>query len=438
MYYQSVGTDALSAEPMKSLLALHIQPPGLNALYALTLAMPGEFDLSLQMLFFLLGVLTVVLLVMSLVLLGINNWVSLGAGLIFAVLPSTVLYSLWPYNTSLVAFFVSLCLFGMALASRHAMAGSATFVFGVVAVFYTRPSLFWVVAVAAVFYPVAVGPRQLRRKLASLSVLGSILIIGLQTYHLAAFGSWTTSSWTGQTVLKGLIWSGQVTTDDVRAVAGDDPCLASLARDLDFWGSIESVDPSCFESRLVPFGDALAFEDRFKSDARYPQLNSIRHLELAPAWRALAIEVVKAHPLAFAQMVLGVGPGKTSFELSLQPGHEFAPLNENLVAGTPLLSLSRPLGTLIPVGSIAIILLVGGSIIVTRRNRWAEFPTFVAASCFVFHGLLTSALPEFGENNRFVVEVYPALIVGAAIALSVTFRSLKAFPVGTHPPSKET
>jgi hypothetical protein len=424
-YYQSLGSEVLSAEPAKSLLALHIQPPGLNALYAVVLAIPGEPETYLQATFFLAGLLTIVFVVMALLLLRVSNVIAMVAGVVMGAVPSTVLYALWPYNTTLIALFVSAALFGMALSRTRVVLGSSVFVVSVVAIFFTRPSLVWLIAVAAVFLPVLLGPKQARKKLALVSIAGASLILSLQAYHLVAFGSWSTSSWTGQSVVKGLIWSGQVTADDVRIAAGNDPCLLSLAKELEFWGSLEQVHPECFEYRSVPFGDALALKDGIKDGTGSVQLNSLRHLEIAPAWRSLALELVKAHPLAFPQMVLGVGPGQTSLEMTLLPGYQFHPLNDNLVAGTPILSVSRPLGVLLPVGGLTLILVLGVGIIAARRNQWPEFATFITAGLFTIHGLVTSVVPEFGENNRFFVEVYPALIVGSAIAVSVVYRALK-------------
>lgn len=423
--YQSLGTQALVAEPFKSLLSLHIQPPGLNALYAVVLAFPGNPATSLQAVFFLAGFFTVAFVVLSLLLIGVHKSFALTAGLLMGVVPTTVLYAMWPYGTTLVALFISASLVGIALLSKRPVLGSSIFVLSVVAVFYTRPSLIWVVAVLIVFFPVLVSAGRSRKQLLLVSALGATLILGLQAYHVSAFGSWTTTSWSGQNILKGLLWSGQVTIEDVRNVAGDDPCFRSLTQDLEFWGSVDGIDSSCFTPNQVPFSDALAVQDGYKDEGESIQLNSLRHLQLAPAMRSLALEVMIAHPLAFPQMILGVGPGQTSLELALLPGYQFAPLNENLVVGTPVLSFTRPLGLFLPIGGLTIMFFVGGAVLMARGRRWSEFATFTAASFFTSYGLLTSVIPEFGENNRFFVEVYPALIVGSVIALAVMNKSLR-------------
>ena len=423
--YQSLGADALSEEPIESLAVLHIQPPGLNALYAFALSGSFDPDLFLQGVFFLVGLLTVVLVVAVLLQSNLPRGVAMAAGVLIAVIPTTTLYSLWPYSTALIALFVSSAILGIALCGTQPILGSIIFVISIVAIFFTRPSFVWIFALLAAFFPLLFVSRTVRGRVIWVSVAGACLIVGLQGYHLVAFGSWTTTSWTGQNLLKGLVWSGQVTGESIVEAAGNDPCLRSLALSLDFWGSTDRFDAQCFGSRDVPFPNTLALDESVKKADEYVQLNSMQHLEVATAWRALAWNVVKSNPLAIPQMVLGVGPGQTSIELALLPGHQFSPLEGNLVAGTPLLSLSRPLGVILPVGGLSLTILLGGLLVAAKGTRWPQFPTLLVSGLFAVQGFLTSIVPEFGENNRFLVEVYPALIIGSAIALTVSYQGLR-------------
>src|SRR5688572_4650039 len=81
--YQSLGTQALEAQPVESLLANHVQPPGLNAVYSAALHLPFTGQI-LRVLFFVAGLGTVMLVADQLRRLGASRRTSRTTALIYA------------------------------------------------------------------------------------------------------------------------------------------------------------------------------------------------------------------------------------------------------------------------------------------------------------------------------------------------------------------
>ncbi len=97
-----MGSDYLSTEPIASLSVLHIQPWGVNALYAIDLAISRNSHLFLLLLFLAAGTGAITLLGATLVRIGLSRVWAVGACVVLALLSGTVLYTFWPHNMTLI------------------------------------------------------------------------------------------------------------------------------------------------------------------------------------------------------------------------------------------------------------------------------------------------------------------------------------------------
>ena len=123
--WQSLGTDYLLTDPISSLSVLHIQPWGVNALYAIDLAISPSSHLFLLLLFLAAGAGAIALLGATLVRVGLPRGWALGACVVLALLPGTVLYTFWPYNVTLISFLAIAAVWGLARMRTQAVLGAA-------------------------------------------------------------------------------------------------------------------------------------------------------------------------------------------------------------------------------------------------------------------------------------------------------------------------
>ncbi|MFM2438472.1 MAG: hypothetical protein RLZ55_1291, partial [Actinomycetota bacterium] len=244
---QSLGGQILANDPVAALASNHIQPPGLNAIFALAIAMPGSTRIALAVLFALIGWATVLLIASALRNLGQSVTVAATASAVFAVLPSTMQTVMFPYTTIVVGLLGALTLWGLSLLGTWPRLGLVTWTAATVALALTRPSFLWVVALAGLAVMVLFAGRGLRRFALAAAAIGAALVFGVQMHYVSEFGQLSMSSWSGQNLVKGLYTSKAITKEQIVASAGSDPCLQELATKLDFWPNqnIAGAYPVC-------------------------------------------------------------------------------------------------------------------------------------------------------------------------------------------------
>lgn len=424
---QSLGTQALEHDVWRNLLATHVQPPGLNGLYALLLNSPLDAHFAFVLVFYVVALATIVLIASSLRNLGASKAAACLAACVFAALPTTSLYALWPYNTSLVALCRCASIWSITLMRRRPMWGLVLWCMSTTALFLLRPSFVWPVTLCWLAVPLFFLPKSRRRVGYLIAGSAGAVVLVVQGYFLAQFGLITTSSWSGQNVVKALVESSAVGTEDLVAAAGEDPCLLSIAQTPRFFdqgpGPYEKC-PGGFES-LADWAPVL--QESGKADNSL-QLNNLRELQLASAWSSLARNLLVAHPLAPIKMALGFGSNKGSFEIMFGPGFAYSPLIKNLWSGGITMSIFRPLGVVFPTGSL--LLVVAGAAFAVRKRHaalWVRRTFWVCASV-VAYALAVGLLIEYGENQRFLVEAYPVLTIASAIVIVATLQTMRSAP----------
>lgn len=414
--FQSLGEQALTVAPLESLLNNHIQPPGLNFIYAVACSSPLGFDLSIQLLFFAAGIASVLLIASTLTNIGSGTLLTATITVIYAAIPSTILYSLWPYNTTLVAFFVAFALWGLSLHQKYPLVVAGVWGLAILGIFALRSSFVWPLAIAILLLPMLLSINKLKT-LIVLTLFGVIPILGIQGYYFLKFDLSSTSSWAGQSLIKGYLNSGVLSKENLEQPAEGNLCLESLAQNPLFWDNISGFHDSCFDGATRVANKSLAISQEFKGDGTTIQHNNISRLVLSEHWNELAWRTTIANPTAIFQVALGVGSLESASELSLSPGFLYGAVEENLVSAMPVSSALRPLGAIFPIGAITLMFfaLVAASSRSTRRlNDKLVFSGAVAL--FLANFVVTTTL-EYGENNRFLVEVYPALAIGLGISI---------------------
>lgn len=414
---QALEQPALSADPMGSLLSLHSQPPFMNTLYALTDTTPERLGYLIA----LAALVTVVLVVDAVRACGRSAAWAATAGALYALLPATVLYSLFPYTTTMTALFAMLALWGVCRSGRWPALGVTVSALGMLGLFLVRPSFVWVIALG---WLVALAVLLVRRRpgTASVAVGGAALalaalgVVGVQAHYWTSFGIPTLSSWSGENVSNALLKIGL--TDDAKArLSAADPCYAQLVA-TGAWGPIEAY-PACVDpSQPAVSGTPVLDLPQKSAPSAGVNLNSGARLSLAEDWGAFARAALAEEPTALWRVVTGNPASEGSLALFLGRSDVYYQTLDLQKASTPWLwHLLGIWSACFPFLAWAIVIAAAVRGIVQRRSRsWLPTPFWFALTLLLLHAV-PSVLGEYGENQRFRAEMDAVLMVAMIVGL---------------------
>jgi hypothetical protein len=427
--WQSIGSEFLADEPLASLRVLHIQPPGLNALYSVDLALTPSSHLFLLALFAVFAVGTIMMIVDTLLRSGLSPRWAMTAGVGYAVLPSTVIYSQWVYVVTPLAFFAMAAIWSISLMRKRPIMGATLSTFAVLAMFLIRPTYAWPVLVA---WGVLLAVILLRRGLGIRSLIGLLLAVaiglGVQVHYVLSFGLPTTSSWSGENLAKALRASESLrVTDAARATINADPCLAAMLAAYESdnlnrwdWQTFRTL-PGCRDiAPLAPRGVRAWDEPTSNGVANF---NYSEHLVTSRQWTRLMTTIVLSDPTQLFSMALTskYGPNASGLGLYLSAAEDYpfvTPIRDALPTAVPLgilsLIFAPALWALVVLGWVYALMNRGSPL---RRN----FVFWTASGFLVFH-LLANTLLEYSENMRYRAEIDPVLLVAGVLALAAIWN----------------
>lgn len=411
------------AEPIRSLIYTHIQPPLLNTIYLVAYQFGEHGSLVTQLLYFLIVACTVALIPITVRLAGMSRSMSMISGIIFALLPATTLYSLWPYSTSLVSFFAVSSIFGIALLKKRPRLGLLISFSGMFLMFLTRPTFNWVFVLAWVLavsiYALKCGKAnfQFVTVTASGFVIFTLLIQG---HYFISFGAQSLSTWAGENVSRSLVFQG-LTEEGRTALASQNACFSDLINS-GVWQP-PSAYPNCLEDADVSKRGALVWDEPNLPN-RENNLNYGGRLPLADKWTELDIAALRLDPLSVPRFVFGPDFSSGTLWIYLSPPEDHPYPQRNFSEFPALWSPLRYISLVLPVlaWTLIAISLVALSI---RRFRPRTLPTlgtyFFGITALFAHGLV-SILGDFGENMRFRGELDGVLIIVSATGASILLR----------------
>jgi hypothetical protein len=423
-----LGRTILTEDPVGAILSLHIQPPGLNILEALDLFVSPDSHLMLGLAFLAMVLLSLLMIVDTLNLCGTPRKVSAIAGLLFAVLPATVIYSLWPFSTTPTMFGTALAVWGVARMRLQPLVGLAASSLGALALFITRSSfawpfvMCWLLALGVVAWRSA-RPRRTRGL--QLGVLAAVLItvITIQGHYFVSFGIPTLTSWTGENLAKALTSSGRLTiTPETEADLRKDPCAAALLDSLDkqnrpIWNpsAFRSIPACAAIPPLEPRGTA-AWDSPEKGGifnaGQSGNFNWSERLVASRVWNSMIQKIVISRPDQLITMAIGspTGARESSLGIYMGPSDDYTFVNQ-IRSQYPL----PEIGGVLSLFFAPVMLFLGliGLVVTLARRRWnSDYgKTLYFASGLVLFHIAASTLFEHGENMRFQAEATPAFIV---------------------------
>ena len=430
LLWQSLGSGILSADPVGGLTVLHIQPPLLNLLFAVDLAVTPQSHVLLLLVNFAAMIASISLLTDSLVRVGAPRWLAGSAGVAYALLPGTVAYSLWVYNVTLTGLFAIAAIWGVSLMRTRAFAGSVVSAVAVFALVVTRSTfalpilLAWVAALAWMVW------RSNNRR-AVWALLAVVLAgVGVQAHYLMNFGLVTMSSWGGQNIINATNASGVLTvTDSANARIAQDPCkeaawLAFREQRLNLWdpGGLFAL-PECATVEIAPERNTLAWDAQFRPGSEELNLNWRYGLAASGVWTDIAIDLVRGDPLQLVRMAVappaGVLESGVARYLSRSENYRWVSASADSL---PLPSVGQAYSTVFaPAAWLVTVLgwLVAASVKAVRRQTRPAY--WFGSALLAFHAT-ASTLLEYAEAMRFRAEVEPVLMFVAMASLWMAWK----------------
>jgi hypothetical protein len=443
--WQSLGIGYLLSDPIASLSVLHIQPWGMNALYAIDLTLSPNSHVFLLLLFMAAGAGAIALLGATQVRVGLPRIWAAGACVVLALLPGTVLYTFWPHNVTFISFLAIAAVWGLARMRTQPVLGSAVSASAVLGLQLMRATFVWVFVLAwCVFLLVLlVRARSGRRLVVSALPVFMVLILSLlaQGYYWANYQVPTMSSWSGQNVAKALLTSGKLTiTGSARAEISADPCLSSLlvayeTQTLNVWdpGGLVQL-PGC-ESLVVAALRGIPAWDQDYRESGELNYNSRLALAASGEWIHLMTIIVKNDPMQLVRMAIttDTGPRSSGIGIYLDPSDEFPWLDQPRSV-LPLSSITGLLSIVFAPALVVLILLGIGQAIFVRNSFLRRNVVYWGTLGIVVFHATTSTLAEYAENMRFRAEIDPLLLLLGVISLYAIATSSRE----TRDPSERT
>lgn len=428
--WQSLGSGFLRADPWGSLAVLHTQPPGLNVLLALDLAITPDRHLVLATIYLVMVLATIAMIVDTALRFGVPVVGAAVSGVLYALVPSTVIYSLWAYSVAPIAFYLTLALWPLSWVGRRPVTAAVVSVSAMTLLVLTRPSfpwpvlVVWAAAVGLLAWRVMSRDSGSRWRVWLVAVPVSLALL-VQLHYFLSFGLPVMSSWSGENLAKALRASQALNvTDGAREQIEADLCRGAMLRayeedrlnrwdDAAFRGLIECSARPTLEPRGVP-----AFDSPVKAGSGVPNFNYADRLVTSREWTQMMTIIVREDPWQLVQMAIttGFGPRSSSLGLYLSPAEDY-PFVTIIRNANPLAVPAGVLSLAFAPAAWVLMLLGVAHALGARGSPLLRSPVFWGALGIAGFHLVMNTLFEYSENMRYQAEIAPVLMIGGTLAL---------------------
>jgi hypothetical protein len=200
-YWQLLDAEWLQQDPLQSIYLMHMQPPLLNAVYAVSLAMPGGTGtLLLQALFLCCSATTVSMVYFFLRRIGLRQITAGAAAFLFGVLPQVLTYEnffFYPHLEATVLlcamFFAGKYLEDLRLASFVSFAACLVTLASLHSLFHIS----WIAIALFSIWGMASYRHGRQTQALVIAVVAISVTATIYTKNLKEFGTFSASSWQG-------------------------------------------------------------------------------------------------------------------------------------------------------------------------------------------------------------------------------------------------
>jgi len=203
-FWQYIDPPLLRSDPWTSVFYHHAQPPLFNLYLAAALWLGGDDPTRLLSAGHMAAGLALHLALYALLhRLGVRTGLAVGACILFAFSPGSILYESWLFYTyPLAAVLVGAAWALHRLIDRGARTPDALLFFSLLAVAVLTRSLFHLAWMLAVIGAVLYAMRPHARRLLIAAALPTLLCVGVYAKNAALIGSFSSSSWLGMNLAR--------------------------------------------------------------------------------------------------------------------------------------------------------------------------------------------------------------------------------------------
>jgi hypothetical protein len=426
--WQNIPIVEMKNDALLKIFLFHSQPPGFN-LFLLVIDQFGSNSAKIFHLFYILGTCLGVWMLSD----TVNHWtknrkLAISAGVIYAILPGTHLYTMWGFNTQSVAILTMLSVWSYTLGkSSKSNYYFALCGLSILIIFLVRATLIWFVALfylCIVVVSIAKSGKKHRIISQLLNLMFVLVVVFLTLKNILFFGISSQSSWASENFAKMLIYS--ISSQEIQDMSKKKPCYQELLK----VGVFQDVRqyPLCtagsVESYLNPPENIIL--DNYTFSNGMLNYNHSNRLILKSHWKDFNYDLVSLNPKILFR---GLFPSftqdrKGSLVQYIWPNTDYKFIESNTTKlglfGIVWFSLLSPL----PFISISLILSFT-YLIIRRKILFTQVSaSLVFALSIIMLFSLAYVFLEIGENQRYRTEIDPILI---ACAITTAFRIKEVF-----------
>lgn len=419
--WQNIPVFEMKSDPLLKIFLFHSQPPGFN----LFLLLIDQFGPNSEKIFHLLYILFTCLCIWMLSD-TVNHWIgnkkiAIGAGIVYAILPGTHLYTMWGFNTQLVAMLSMLSVWSFTLGKSRRNNYYFTFCgLSILMIFLVRATFIWFVAV---FYLcivlLSIGKTRNRHRIKFLYInsMFILIILFLTAKNILLFGVSSQSSWTSENFAKMLVYS--ISAQEVQSMSEESPCYKELLA----VGVFQDVRkyPICTSGSGTSYLNQPnnVILDNYVLNNGMLNYNHKSRLVLKNQWSDFNYDLVSLNPKI---LLRGLFPSFTqerrgSLVQFLWPNIDYKFIQANTTKlglfGFSWLIILSPL----PIINISVILFF--TYLVIRKNIVRNYisSSLVFALFMVMFFSVAYIFLEIGENQRYRTEIDPILVACSITSL---------------------
>ncbi|HEY6982622.1 hypothetical protein [Reyranella sp.] len=200
-FWQLLDAETLRQAPLRSLYLLHMQPPLLNGLYALSLAMPGSAGpIFLQALFLSCSAIMVSIVYFFLRRYGVRPASAGAAAFLFGILPQILTYENLFFYPHLEATLLLCAMFFASRFFEERRVASFTALAACLVVLALLRSLFhlgWIAVALFAVWGIASYRHGRQTRALAVAVVAVAAVTAMYVKNLREFGTFSASSWQG-------------------------------------------------------------------------------------------------------------------------------------------------------------------------------------------------------------------------------------------------
>jgi hypothetical protein len=440
--YQLLDVKLLRDDPFVSIYYLHSQPPLFNAFTAIVLQLPhAAVNTTLALVWHALSLATAVAVYCTMVRLGVRVPLATGIVCVYVLTPEVLLTESWFFYTQIQLLLTALLLLGLVrYATTNRTADGVLFTGSIAALVLLRASLHIALMVALVLIVWRVLALD-RRRLAAIAAVPLVLAGAWSVKNVVVFDTWSNSTWAGMN-LSYVAHAGTTPHRCHKLVAAH--TISTFACGVAFRGP-ETYAP--FFPHPHRYG--VAATDRARKSTGQPNFNASLYLDVASRYQHDSIELLKDGGVRavtraeLAAYTVWAEPADDTLQLRkvrrsvsgyadwfdrivlLRPVATGHTNPARFTASAGAFPWGDALGSISYTWLAFIGVAVFGGIAGWRRREPADralrVVCIVSLVLLAYSVVLGNAL-DYRENNRFRLEVAPAILVLGAVGTELILR----------------